>query len=229
MCGSNNSFSKAKNLRNQKTKYFKLISWILLSKVNIVNRSQKAKKKKKMSDDEARRREFMSSLGLLDEDLASPSHTSYRTLRSPQRKNRTPGPATPSSHEPASSLTLRERGNHKLHQKDYVSAVEWYTMALSVEPRDKLSLSNRSTAYLQGVGTFGEDDAMATHTLALKDADECCAVDPKWYKGWARRGDALFRLRRYQDALVAYKKASSLAPTNENIRRSIEKCTGRDE
>ncbi len=49
---------------------------------------------------------------------------------------------------------------------------------------------------------------------AEKICDRAIAINPNYSYAWKCRGDALFLLQRYPAALVAYKKASELEPTN---------------
>jgi len=74
--------------------------------------------------------------------------------------------------------------------------------------------SNRSAAFIE----------LGQPTKALEDADACVAIDPRWPKGYSRRGNALHALRRYREAQQAYEHALRLDPENQAVRTSLRGC-----
>ena len=67
---------------------------------------------------------------------------------------------------------------------------------------------------------------MRNFKLALIDAEKCCNdVDKNWAKGYVRKGEALQNLIRLEEAIGAYKKASSLdSALNTNMTEKIQFC-----
>jgi tetratricopeptide (TPR) repeat protein len=60
--------------------------------------------------------------------------------------------------------------------------------------------------------------------MALRDADKCIELKPQWFKGFSRRGDALFKLERYDEACDAYRDALERDPGNAAIQASLDQC-----
>jgi len=100
-------------------------------------------------------------------------------------------------------------GDAAYASKNWAEAITQYSACIdtaSAEGRDKEFLikvySNRSAVYA----------AQKTYSSALLDGDKCVQLDEDWAKGYVRRGDALFGLRRWTDAANAYNRANVLAP-----------------
>jgi len=105
----------------------------------------------------------------------------------------------------------KAQGNKALQVKDFDKAIEWYTQALKLH-KDHIYYSNRSAAYLSK--GFGDS--------ALKDAEECIQMKPEWSKGYGRKGAALHKLHKYEEALAAYNKGLELDPSNASLQQGIK-------
>ncbi|KAH9482903.1 Heat shock protein sti1-like protein [Psilocybe cubensis] len=95
---------------------------------------------------------------------------------------------------------LKDLGNKAFAAKDYDKAIDLFTQAIALDPKNHVLWSNRSAAK---VGKKQYADALA-------DADECIKVNPSWSKGYARKGAALHGARRYDDAIAAYEEGLKL-------------------
>lgn len=56
-----------------------------------------------------------------------------------------------------------------------------YTEAIKRNPDDPKLYSNRAACYTK----------LAAFDLGLRDCDQCCKLDPKFIKGWIRKGKIL--------------------------------------
>lgn len=89
-----------------------------------------------------------------------------------------------------------------------------YTDAIAVKPDKQglhLLLGNRSLAYLKA----------GRHAEALADADAAAALAPQWHKAHWRRGAALLGLRRVPEAVLAFRRAWGLAPSEPETERKL--------
>ena len=123
-------------------------------------------------------------------------------------KGKTPaGPSTNAAGETVSSKepseaqkkeaeTLKSQGNAAMAKKDYPSAIELYSKALSIVPGNPIFLSNRAAAY----------SASKDHESARADAEAAVAADPKYTKAWSRLGLARFALGDAKGSMEAYGK-----------------------
>jgi len=108
----------------------------------------------------------------------------------------------------------KAKGNSFFLNKQYPEAIEWYTKAIKAEPNDSTFYSNRSAAYM-GVNKFKE---------ALADAEMCIKIQPKWVKGFYRKGLALMSLGRYEEAAMAFRKGLEYEPANGDLKSKLEEA-----
>ncbi|BDD54838.1 hypothetical protein MAP00_000418 [Monascus purpureus] len=123
----------------------------------------------------------------------SAGSTASAPAEAPQEKKtaepeRKPGAPTPESDK------LKSSGNAAMGRKEYPTAIELYTQALSIAPENPIYLSNRAAAY----------SASGQHSKAAEDAELAVRVDPKYSKAWSRLGLARFDLGDYKGAVEAY-------------------------
>ncbi|KAI1467612.1 uncharacterized protein F4812DRAFT_402410 [Daldinia caldariorum] len=100
----------------------------------------------------------------------------------------------PTDEEKAHAEDLKVRGNRAMASKDYPAAIDLYTQALALHPRNPIYLSNRAAAY----------SAARDHASARADAEAAVAIDPKYTKAWSRLGLARFALGDARGSMEAY-------------------------
>lgn len=103
-----------------------------------------------------------------------------------------------------SAASFKEKGNKHLQKEEYDEAIEAYSQAIALDPNDHVFYSNRSAAFLS------KGDA----ERALEDAESCCETNPTWVKGYSRKGAALHKLKRYDEAKAAYNEGLAISPTD---------------
>ncbi|CUI14832.1 unnamed protein product [Bodo saltans] len=85
---------------------------------------------------------------------------------------------------------IKTMGNKCFENGEYRKSIRLYTRALERDPHNHALYSNRSACYLQAAKQMGID----TRLMALRDADKVIELRPDWFKGYSRKGDALFKL-----------------------------------
>jgi small glutamine-rich tetratricopeptide repeat-containing protein alpha len=108
----------------------------------------------------------------------------------------TPSTSAPTEEQKKQAEALKSKGNTAMAQKDYATAIDYYTQALALHPGNAIFLSNRAAAY----------SAARDHEAAKADAEAAVAVDPKYTKAWSRLGLARFALGDAKGAMEAYQK-----------------------
>jgi small glutamine-rich tetratricopeptide repeat-containing protein alpha len=108
----------------------------------------------------------------------------------------TVSPKEPSEAQKKEAETLKSQGNAAMAKKDYPSAIELYSKALSIIPGNPIFLSNRAAAY----------SASKDHESARADAEAAVDADPKYTKAWSRLGLARFALGDAKGSMEAYGK-----------------------
>jgi tetratricopeptide (TPR) repeat protein len=111
----------------------------------------------------------------------------------------------------ASASAFKEQGNEALKAGRTAQAVELYSQAIELEPRNHLLYSNRAAALA----------VLDRYEDALNDAAQVVVLEPKWVKGHARKGAALKSLKRYPEAIAAYQHAQRLEPSNLQVKKAL--------
>ncbi|XP_072380099.1 stress-induced-phosphoprotein 1 [Diabrotica undecimpunctata] len=109
----------------------------------------------------------------------------------------------------------KEMGNDMFKKGDYATAVKHYTEAIKRNPDDAKLYSNRAACYTK----------LAAFDLGLKDCDKCVELDPKFIKGWIRKGHILQGMQQQSKAISAFQKALDLDPNNQEALQGYRACT----
>jgi stress-induced-phosphoprotein 1 len=59
---------------------------------------------------------------------------------------------------------------------------------------------------------------------ALKDADKSIEIKPGWAKGYLRRGNALIKLKQFDEAQFSLKQGLEIEPNNNFIKTALDKA-----
>lgn len=117
--------------------------------------------------------------------------------------------------DPAKAEEAKERGNDLFKNGKYAEAVKEYTEAINRNPDDPKYYSNRAACYTK----------LAAFDLGLKDCETCLNLDPKFLKGWIRKGKILQGMQQQSKAIVAYEKALELDASNAEALEGYRQCS----
>jgi len=87
-----------------------------------------------------------------------------------------------------------------------------FSAGLAINPQHAVLYNNRSACYLQKLML----------REALLDADACITLDPLFYKGWLRKGKALFELKDLEGAVDAIQRGIWLEPTSTELLANMD-------
>ncbi|KAL5017155.1 hypothetical protein ScPMuIL_006744 [Solemya velum] len=116
-----------------------------------------------------------------------------------------PGTKAEEEMEELDSIVLRSRqlaikGNEMAQLGEYTAAIELFSEAVKLDPRDFRFLGNRSYCF----------DRIQQYDKALRDAEKAINLAKDWPKGYFRKGRALAGLKMYPDAEQAYTQVLKL-------------------
>jgi len=123
------------------------------------------------------------------------------------------GDAGDHSFDIASTVSdLVHKGNAALKAGRLHEAAKLYSAGLELNPMHAVLYNNRSACYLQQ-GSLAE---------ALADAEACISIEPTFYKGWLRKGNALYALHDLEGSLAAIQKGIWLEPTSPELLTAMD-------
>ena len=112
-----------------------------------------------------------------------------------------------------SLLNLAVPAAHVLSLSDNTSmfqrhpaAIKEYEEGLKRNPDAIAIFSNRCAAYIK----------LMEPTTALKDADKCLELDPKFVKAYARKGTCHHLMKEYHKAMKAFEDGLKIDPTSKD-------------
>ncbi|KAM6075645.1 LOW QUALITY PROTEIN: tetratricopeptide repeat protein 31 [Chlamydotis macqueenii] len=131
---------------------------------------------------------------------------------------RTPGKAPQPEPLDASavqqSLVLAGRGVEAAQRGRYGEAVQAFTAAAKLNPREHRLFGNRSYCY----------EKLRRYEEALGDAQLALGLQPGWPKGFFRKGKALRGLERYAEAASAFEELLRLDGANAEAAVQLQAC-----
>lgn len=110
------------------------------------------------------------------------------------------------------ATVAKEAGNKLYTEGNFGEALESYNRAVELEPQECVHYSNRSACYFS-MGRLPE---------ALQDAETCIRLKADWPRGYLRKGKALHELKRYEEAVAAFKSGLQLDPSSEVLQSALK-------
>ncbi|XP_071730782.1 hsp70-Hsp90 organizing protein 1-like [Rutidosis leptorrhynchoides] len=117
-------------------------------------------------------------------------------------------------YDPELAEKEREKGNEYFKEQKYPDAIRHYTEALRRNPKDPKAYSNRAACYTK-LGAMPE---------GLKDAEKCIEIDPKFSKGYTRKGAIQFFMKEFDKALETYQEGLKHDPQNPELLDGVRSC-----
>lgn len=111
------------------------------------------------------------------------------------------------------SEELRQQGNECVKGGNFAEAVLHYSHAIQQDTQNHLLYSNRSLAFLK----------LQQYYLAIEDAKQAIKLQPKWPKGFFRKGEVEFQVGHYHSALLSYAEAILLDPSNTEVLQAVSR------
>eukprot|EP01006_Ploeotia_vitrea_P054275 TRINITY_DN67868_c4_g1_i8.p1 TRINITY_DN67868_c4_g1~~TRINITY_DN67868_c4_g1_i8.p1 ORF type:complete len:516 (-),score=59.21 TRINITY_DN67868_c4_g1_i8:1589-3136(-) len=108
---------------------------------------------------------------------------------------------------------LVDDGNTAFSDGDFNTAIQCYTRAAAVNPKDAALFVNRCNVYLH----------LHKWDKAVEDAGSAIALDQTYTKAWFRLGCALVGQENFQYAAVAFNKALTIEPGNKEAYEALQK------
>uniref|UniRef100_A0A146L0Q2 Stress-induced-phosphoprotein 1 n=2 Tax=Lygus hesperus TaxID=30085 RepID=A0A146L0Q2_LYGHE len=108
----------------------------------------------------------------------------------------------------------REMGNDEFRKGEFAKAIEYYTYATEMDPKNPVYLTNRSMCYFK----------MEEYEKSLRDANKAVSLDGNWAKGYYRAGAAQLARKEYKEALANFDRAASIEPSIQQYKESAKEA-----
>ncbi|KAK6314385.1 small glutamine-rich tetratricopeptide repeat-containing protein alpha [Coregonus clupeaformis] len=119
---------------------------------------------------------------------------------------------SPTEEEVAEAERLKTDGNDQMKVENYGAAVEFYSKAIAINPRNAVYYCNRAAAYSK----------LGNYAGAVQDCELAIGIDPNYSKAYGRMGLALASLNKHTEAVSYYKKALELDPENDTYKSNLK-------
>jgi len=106
---------------------------------------------------------------------------------------------------------IKQQGNQCFKDKDYDSAIELYSKALSIDNKHVIILANRSLAYAH----------LRQWYNALSDAENALNIESNDLRALYRKAKALHGLKRYEEEVDALLRGVQKDPQNKEFHQSL--------
>ncbi|XP_057845612.2 uncharacterized protein LOC131055019 [Cryptomeria japonica] len=104
--------------------------------------------------------------------------------------------------EPENASVWSNRGSVRVSLNKFEAAVEDLSEAIKLAPQAPVPFLNRAIAY----------EALGRYQDAIEDCKSAIVNDPEEFAAWYNLGNVDVKVQDYDGALVAYERASTLAP-----------------
>lgn len=109
----------------------------------------------------------------------------------------------------------KQRGNDHFRAKQWGEAVKEYEEAVKRAPKNPTIRNNLAAALCKVMDFNG----------AKRHIEEALALDPKYVKAWARKGDIEVLMKENHKAMDSYRKGLEIDPSNVTCRDGLQKVT----
>lgn len=106
---------------------------------------------------------------------------------------------------------FKDQANKEFAGTNFRKAIALYTEAIELNPYNAVYHGNRAFAHIK----------LENYGSALLDSNECIRLDPKYIKGYYRRGSANFVLGKLKESKEDFKAAAKLEPNNREARQKL--------
>jgi len=114
----------------------------------------------------------------------------------------------------SSFATYLAEGDTLFKQSEFKKALDSYSLALELQPNDKICLVARSKCHLK----------LGDPQKALLDAEAALTEDKEFNKGLYRKAEALYCMGDFEYALMYYHRGHKLRPELDEFRLGIQKA-----
>lgn len=112
------------------------------------------------------------------------------------------------------ALKLKDEGNSHFKAHRFDDAIQSYTKAIELDPKNAVFYSNRAQVNIK----------LENYGLAIIDCDEALKVDPQFTKAYYRKGVSQMAILKYKDAQANFKTILKTLPNDKLTLENYKQC-----
>ncbi|KAL3502844.1 hypothetical protein ACH5RR_037293 [Cinchona calisaya] len=109
---------------------------------------------------------------------------------------------------------LKVLANEAFKDHKFAQAIELYTQAIEVNSDNAVYWANRAFAHTK----------LEEYGSAILDATKAVEIDPKYSKGYYRRGAAYLAMGKFKEALKDFQQVKKLCPNDQDATKKLKDC-----
>mmetsp|Transcript_74513 Transcript_74513/g.136159 ORF Transcript_74513/g.136159 Transcript_74513/m.136159 type:complete len:332 (-) Transcript_74513:39-1034(-) len=131
---------------------------------------------------------------------------------------------------PPTADELRDKGNGFYRAGKFSAAIKAYNAAVDANPDDARNWANRAAAQIGMLSEFGKGMPPAKlrenpyYANSLNDLNKAIALDSKYVKAWARKGQLHAMVSEFQQAVTAFERGLAVDESSRECRQGRDQC-----
>ncbi|XP_071905051.1 serine/threonine-protein phosphatase 5-like isoform X4 [Coffea arabica] len=120
----------------------------------------------------------------------------------------------PANSNPARAEELKVLANEAFNAHKFAQAIDLYTQAIDLNGDNAVYWANRALAHTK----------LEEYGSAIIDATKAVEIDPKYSKGYYRRGAAYLAMAKFKEALKDFQQVKKLCPNDPDASKKLKEC-----
>ncbi|XP_047951981.1 serine/threonine-protein phosphatase 5-like [Salvia hispanica] len=125
-----------------------------------------------------------------------------------------PSMATENSTHTSRAEEFKVQANEAFKAHKYSQAIDLYTQAIELNKDNAVYWANRAFAHTK----------LEEYGSAIQDASSAIEIDPKYSKGYYRRGAAYMAMGKFKEALKDFQQVKRLCPNDPDAAKKLKEC-----
>ncbi|RLN29559.1 serine/threonine-protein phosphatase 5 [Panicum miliaceum] len=109
---------------------------------------------------------------------------------------------------------LKLKANEAFKANKFSQAIELYSQAIELNSSNAVYWANRAFAHTK----------LEEYGSAVQDATKAIEIDPRYSKGYYRRGAAYLAMGKFKEALKDFQQVKKICPNDPDATRKLKEC-----
>ncbi|XP_021898369.1 serine/threonine-protein phosphatase 5-like isoform X2 [Carica papaya] len=109
---------------------------------------------------------------------------------------------------------IKVQANDAFKARKYALAIDLYTRAIELNNDNAVYWANRAFAHTK----------LEEYGSAIQDASKAIEIDPKYSKGYYRRGAAYLAMGKFKEALKDFQQVKKICPNDPDASKKLKEC-----